>query len=227
MSDQGTSNIYRHLGEGTSQSSTGSTTDSEGIFVFKANATEPFPPKKRGWFSRGHKERMKRLRRAQQQAMTARNAQNPEARPLWEEELDRQLANVHLYGGEPNFHQAANPQPQLLPLFPDQPMNLDHNQGNQFPIPAFDPNMEPRIPAPNLQNLWWANNWEIQQLLENPIPYEEPVPPYPEPVPAPVLPMEHVEELRQLGDELVEEGNRIRQIGEKLVWKYDEREMQY
>ncbi|KAJ0481761.1 hypothetical protein HanRHA438_Chr13g0604721 [Helianthus annuus] len=38
---------------------------------------------------------------------------------------------------------------------------------------------------------------------------------------------ENVQELRTFGEELVDEGQRIRQIGERLVWKYDERNMQY
>ncbi|MFS7946378.1 hypothetical protein Hanom_Chr06g00535621 [Helianthus anomalus] len=60
--------------------------------------------------------------------------------------------------GEPNFNQVANPEPQLLPLFPDQPVNLEQNQENQFPIPAFDPNETPRIPAPDPLDQWWNDN---------------------------------------------------------------------
>ncbi|MFS7948979.1 hypothetical protein Hanom_Chr06g00566141 [Helianthus anomalus] len=71
------------------------------------------------------------MRNIQQQAIVnraKRNTQNPEARTLWEEELDRKLANFHMFGnveGEPNMNQVAVPEPQLLPLFPDQPMNLE------------------------------------------------------------------------------------------------------
>ncbi|MFS8026951.1 hypothetical protein Hanom_Chr16g01492701 [Helianthus anomalus] len=78
------------------------------------------------------------------------NTQNQEARPSCEEELDRQLADFHMLANTaagPNLNQVA--EPQLLPLFPNQPMELEPNQENQFPIPAFDPNEIPRIPAPN------------------------------------------------------------------------------
>ena len=61
MSEQDTSDAYRHLAsspkdEGTSSqpNPSGYSTDTEeGIFIFKAQSEEPFPPKKRGWFSRG------------------------------------------------------------------------------------------------------------------------------------------------------------------------------
>ncbi|MFS7946377.1 hypothetical protein Hanom_Chr06g00535611 [Helianthus anomalus] len=52
MSDQGTSDAYRHLprspmDEGTSQPTPGYTADSEDIFVFEAKSEEPFPLKER------------------------------------------------------------------------------------------------------------------------------------------------------------------------------------
>ncbi|MFS7903630.1 hypothetical protein Hanom_Chr01g00026291 [Helianthus anomalus] len=74
-----------------------------------------FPPKKRGWFSRAKVERRKRMRKIQQQAIVnraERNTQNPLARPAWEEELDRQQANFHMFGsveGELDFNQVAVP----------------------------------------------------------------------------------------------------------------------
>ncbi|MFS7961932.1 hypothetical protein Hanom_Chr08g00720751 [Helianthus anomalus] len=43
----------------------------------------------------------------------------------------------------------------------------------------------------------------------------------------PPMNQENVEELRQYGEELIEEENRICQIRENLVWKYEGREMQY
>ena len=39
----------------------------------------------------------------------------------------------------------------------------------------------------------------------------------------PPMSHENLEELRSWGDELVEEGDRIRQIREKLMWKHVER----
>ncbi|MFS7919249.1 hypothetical protein Hanom_Chr03g00210541 [Helianthus anomalus] len=55
MSDQVTSDTYRHLphspkDEGTSQPASGYVGDFDDIFVFNAKSEEPFPPKKRGWF---------------------------------------------------------------------------------------------------------------------------------------------------------------------------------
>ncbi|MFS7961933.1 hypothetical protein Hanom_Chr08g00720761 [Helianthus anomalus] len=49
MSDQGTSDAYRHLphspmDEGTSHQTSGYVADSEETFVFKAKSEEPFPP---------------------------------------------------------------------------------------------------------------------------------------------------------------------------------------
>ena len=75
MSEQGTSDAYRQLAsapknEGTSSQPTpsGYSSDTEeGIFIFKAQSEESFPPKKRGWFSRGAHERMKRMKKLQQQ----------------------------------------------------------------------------------------------------------------------------------------------------------------
>ncbi|MFS7927985.1 hypothetical protein Hanom_Chr04g00315571 [Helianthus anomalus] len=46
----------------------------------------------------------------------------------------------------PNLNQVA--EPELLPLFPNQPMEQEQNQDNQFPIPTF-PNEIPRFPAQN------------------------------------------------------------------------------
>ncbi|MFS7961017.1 hypothetical protein Hanom_Chr08g00709831 [Helianthus anomalus] len=71
------------------------------------------------------------MRKAQQQAIVnraERNTQNPEARPIWEEELDRQLANFHMFRNteiEMDLNQVAVPDPQLLPLYPKLPMNLE------------------------------------------------------------------------------------------------------
>ncbi|MFS7912342.1 hypothetical protein Hanom_Chr02g00128841 [Helianthus anomalus] len=88
-------------------------------------------------------------------------------------------------------------------------MELEPNQKNQFLIPAFDPNEIPRLPAPNpiaqytdLNALdgdpWWDDGRSFQELLNNPYPYEEPIPHYPDPVPALIPPMTHkyVQELR-------------------------------
>ena len=72
--------------------------------------------------------------------------------------------------GIPNLNQVANPEPPLLPLFPNQPMNIDQNQENQIPNPDYDPMEIPRIPAPNPIEQGWNDNWAIQELLNNPPP---------------------------------------------------------
>ena len=67
MSDQGTSDAYRHLphssmDEGTSQPIDEDTASTGDIFVFKAKSEQPFLPKKRCWYSKARIERRKRLR---------------------------------------------------------------------------------------------------------------------------------------------------------------------
>ncbi|MFS7910982.1 hypothetical protein Hanom_Chr02g00112601 [Helianthus anomalus] len=66
MSDQGTSDAYRQIphspmDEGTSQPNPGYTADSDfrGYLCFQSQTEEPFPPEKRGWFSRAKSERRK------------------------------------------------------------------------------------------------------------------------------------------------------------------------
>ncbi|MFS7969967.1 hypothetical protein Hanom_Chr09g00815451 [Helianthus anomalus] len=82
MSEQDTSDAYRHLdsspkNEGTSSQPTPSeysANTEEGIFIFKAQSEEPFPSNKKGWFSRGAHERRKRMIKLQQQrALAAAN----------------------------------------------------------------------------------------------------------------------------------------------------------
>ncbi|XP_021985896.1 uncharacterized protein LOC110882118 [Helianthus annuus] len=118
-------------------------------------------------------------------------------------------------------------EPPLLPLFPDQQMQ-EPDQEN--PFPDVDPYEIPRIPPLNpiaqytdLNPLdpFWSSEWWTQSVIRNPYPNRQPIPQHPDPVPAPMPPMsqENLEKLRSLGDELVEEGNRIRIIREKLMWK--------
>ncbi|MFS7967523.1 hypothetical protein Hanom_Chr09g00786691 [Helianthus anomalus] len=75
MSEQGTSDAYRQLAsspkdEGTSSqpNPSGNLADTEeGIFIFKSQSEEPFPPRKKGWFSRGAHERRNRMKKLQKQ----------------------------------------------------------------------------------------------------------------------------------------------------------------
>ncbi|KAJ0806051.1 hypothetical protein HanPI659440_Chr02g0085231 [Helianthus annuus] len=128
--------------------------------------------------------------------------------PPWEE-LDRKLANCDLIG----------PVDEILFNFPAQ---------SQRPI-----NLEPAIPDPivNHQLLpgeleeWWTNDWQFQNFMNNPNVY---FPHFdPEPAPYPPMSTENLAELRHYGEELVDAGNRIRDIGEKISWKYDERERRF
>ncbi|KAJ0648862.1 hypothetical protein HanLR1_Chr15g0577631 [Helianthus annuus] len=97
--------------------------------------------------------------------------------------------------------------------------------------PQEEPMQNPVTPYPNLDPLdpYWDNDLYIREILENPYPYEEPMPQYPDPIPAPAPPMstENVQELHTFGKELLDESEKIRQTGERLVWKYDEHNMQY
>ncbi|KAM0063582.1 hypothetical protein Hdeb2414_s0003g00092561 [Helianthus debilis subsp. tardiflorus] len=76
----------------------------------------------------------------------------------------------------------------------------------------------------------------IREILLNPYPYQAPTPPYPEPMPqipnpvlepAPPMSAENVQKLRTFGEEILESSEMMRQVGERLVWKYDERNMDF
>ncbi|MFS7964172.1 hypothetical protein Hanom_Chr08g00747071 [Helianthus anomalus] len=122
----------------------------------------------------------------------------------------------------------------------DQPMLESHSE-NQ--LPAFNPDESPRIPTPHPLGYdpWFDVNRsysalyppkeELKPLEPDPWkgidrtffemnsrdPYEEPVPP--PKLSDPPTSRKHVQELHQYGENLVNEGIRIRQIGERLVLK--------
>ncbi|KAM0059715.1 hypothetical protein Hdeb2414_s0005g00184421 [Helianthus debilis subsp. tardiflorus] len=207
----------------------------------------------------GAHDRRKRMRKLHQQRALA--AANREVNAQTQDLVNRRLANFHILATtatDPNFDQLIAP--QLLPLFPTQLIEIEPNPGNEFPIPAFNPDEIPRVPASNplaydpwnnehrdyrelypqeepiaqYTNLhpldpYWDNDQYVQEILNNPYPYGEPFPMYLDPVPAPRPPMsdENVQELCMYGEELIEGGKMMGEIGEKLVWKYDEREMQF
>ncbi|XP_021980243.1 alpha/beta-gliadin A-III-like [Helianthus annuus] len=169
--------------------------------------------------------------------------------------INRRLANFHILAttaADPNLEQLIAP--QLLPLFPTQPMEIEANLENQIPAPAFDPTEIPRVPGPHppdydtwfddhrdyeqsypipdepMQNLapypdlnpldpYFDNDQYIRGTLENPYPYQEPMPQFPDQIPAPAPPMntENVQEVRTFGEEILEGSERMRQIGERLV----------
>ncbi|KAF5804121.1 hypothetical protein HanXRQr2_Chr05g0193491 [Helianthus annuus] len=215
----------------------------EGIFVFKAQSEQPFPPKKRGWFSRGAHECRKRMKRLQQQRVLTAAKRETDAHA--QDMLNRSLANFHILAttaADPNLEQLIAPQP--LPLFPTQPMEIENNPENQVEMPDFNQEEIPRIPAPNPLDLnydpWFDDHRDyqphypipedmpmpnigaypgldpldpyydsdqyIREILENPYPYQEPMPQIPNPIlePAPLMSAENVQELRTFGEEILE-----------------------
>ncbi|KAJ0480215.1 hypothetical protein HanRHA438_Chr13g0588801 [Helianthus annuus] len=178
MSDQGPSDAYRQLSgsprsEGTSSSQpalSGYSADTEeGIFVFKAHSEEPFPQKKRGWFSRGAHERRKRMKKLQEQRVLA-----AAKRETNQDMLNRGIANIHILAttaADPNLEQMLAPQPQN----PDQPMEVE----NQIEMPDYNPEEIPRVPAPdpldpNNYDPWWDDVRDYVQ--QNPIQENVPMP---------------------------------------------------
>ncbi|KAF5818043.1 hypothetical protein HanXRQr2_Chr02g0060211 [Helianthus annuus] len=181
MSDQGPSDAYRQLSgsprsEGTSSSQpalSGYSADTEeGIFVFKAQSEEPFPQKKRGWFSRGAHERRKRMKKLQEQRVLA--AAKRETDAYNQDMLNRGIANIHILAttaADPNLEQMLAPQPQN----PDQPMEVE----DQIEMPDFNPEEIPRVPAPdpldpNNYDPWWDDVRDYVQ--QNPIQENVPMP---------------------------------------------------
>ncbi|KAF5793163.1 hypothetical protein HanXRQr2_Chr09g0414371 [Helianthus annuus] len=106
---------------------------------------------------------------------------------------------------------------------------------NLFPYPTetqLPINLEPAIPEPLIHTQplgemdeWWTNDWQFQNLLNNPytlFPQFDP-----EPIPNPPMSNENLAKLRHFGEELVDAGNRIREVGEQISWKYDKRERRF
>ncbi|KAF5757403.1 hypothetical protein HanXRQr2_Chr17g0826281 [Helianthus annuus] len=116
--------------------------------------------------------------------------------PSWEE-LDRKLALSDLIG----------PADENLFNYPAEA---------QLPV-----NLEPTIPDPIINprplgelEAWWTTDWQFQNLLNNPNTY---FPQFdPEPAPNPPMSTENLAELRHYGQELVDAGNRIREVGEQI-----------
>ncbi|KAJ0953258.1 hypothetical protein HanPSC8_Chr02g0081791 [Helianthus annuus] len=108
-------------------------------------------------------------------------------------------------------------------------------RNNLYPYPAtvqFPLNVAPSIPEPLIHTRplgeleeWWTNDWQFQSIVNSPYSF---LPQFdPEPIPNPPMSSENLAELRQFGEELIGTGNRIREMGEQLSWKYDERENRY
>ena len=128
---------------------------------------------------------------------------------------------------------APNPlDPNYDPWWED---NRDYVQ--RYPIHEDMP-MQNLVAYPGLDSLdpYFDNDVFIREILENPYPFQAPTPPYQEPAPqipnlvlepTPPMSAENVQELRTFGEEILESSERMRQVGERLVWKYDERNMDF
>ncbi|KAJ0874528.1 hypothetical protein HanPSC8_Chr11g0465211 [Helianthus annuus] len=166
MSDQGPSDMSRQLSdsprsEGTSSQpvlSGYSADQEEGMFAFKAQSEEPFPHKRRGWFSKEAFARRKRMRKLQQQRVLAAAKRESDAHT--QDMLNRSLANFHILAttaADPSLEQLVAPQPQN----PNQPMEIE----NQVKMHDFNPEEIPRIPNPLDPNYdpWWDDNRDFVQ----------------------------------------------------------------
>ncbi|MFS8012851.1 hypothetical protein Hanom_Chr14g01325841 [Helianthus anomalus] len=133
----------------------------------------------------------------------------------------------------PDFNPAKIPRiPAPNPLDPEYDPWLDDHRDYQqhYPIPEDEP-MQNLEAYPDLDPLdpYYDNDQYIREILENPYPYQESMPQFPNPILAPAPPMsaENVQELRTFGEEILDGSERMRQIGERLVWKYDEHNMEF
>ncbi|KAM0065276.1 hypothetical protein Hdeb2414_s0003g00112881 [Helianthus debilis subsp. tardiflorus] len=182
MSDQGTSDAYcqlsglpRNEGASSHPALSGYSSDNEeGISMFKAQSEEPFPPKKRGWFSRGAHECRKRMKKLQEQRVLAAAKRETDAHA--QDMINRGLANFHILAttaADPNLEQLIAPQP----LLPAQPMEIENNLENQVEMHDFNPEEIPRVPAPNPldpdYDPWWDDNRDYVQRY--PIPVDMPM----------------------------------------------------
>ncbi|KAJ0668965.1 hypothetical protein HanPI659440_Chr17g0695641 [Helianthus annuus] len=122
--------------------------------------------------------------------------------------------------------------PAPNPLDPDYDPWLDDNRDyvQRYSIPEDMP--MPNLGAyPSLDPLdpYYDSDQYIREILGNPYPYQEPMPQIPNQVTAPAPPMsaENVQELQTFEEEILGSSERMRQIGERLVWKYEERNMDF
>ncbi|KAJ0920972.1 hypothetical protein HanRHA438_Chr05g0247111 [Helianthus annuus] len=162
----------------------------------------------------------------------------PQPQPLipdqpMEENLGNQV-EMHDFNPE-EMPRVPAPNPQDPNYDPWWDNNRDYAQ--HYPIHEDLP--MPNLGAyPGLDTLdpYFDNDAYIREILENPYPYQAPIPPYQEPAPqipnpvlepAPPMSAENVQELRTFGEEILESSERMRQVGERLVWKYDERNMDF
>ncbi|KAJ0878745.1 hypothetical protein HanRHA438_Chr10g0443251 [Helianthus annuus] len=126
--------------------------------------------------------------------------------------------------------------PAPNPLGPNYDPWWDDNRDYVQRYPIHEDLPMPNLGAyPGLDPLdpYYDNDAFIREILENPYPYQapyqEPAPQIPNPVleHAPPMSADNVQELRTFGEEILESSERLRQVGERLVWKYDERNMDF
>ncbi|KAM0042037.1 hypothetical protein Hdeb2414_s0011g00373391 [Helianthus debilis subsp. tardiflorus] len=88
----------------------------------------------------------------------------------------------------------------------------------QNPIPM---NFAPTITEPIVHDQpvemeeWWTNDWQFQNIVNSPYSF---LPQFdPEPLPNPPMSNENLAELRHFGEEFMDAGNRIREIGGQIA----------
>ncbi|MFS8002910.1 hypothetical protein Hanom_Chr13g01207611 [Helianthus anomalus] len=141
------------------------------------SSEEPFPQKKREWFSKGAHERRKRMKKLQEQRVLT--AAKRETDAYAQDMLNRGIANIHILAttaADPNLEQMLAPQPQ--PPIPNQPMEIE-NPENPIEMHDFNPEEIPRVPAPNPldpnnYDPWWDDVRDNVQRY--PIPENAPMP---------------------------------------------------
>ncbi|KAJ0612218.1 hypothetical protein HanHA300_Chr01g0025061 [Helianthus annuus] len=198
----------------TTENQTGYQAEPDELIVFQAQE-KPKPKKRRrllDW-KRGRKkkpvaQKVKKTVEPKGKEVLGESSSQALALPPWEE-LDRKLANCDIFG--PADENLVN-----VPVQTELPINLE---------PAIlEPIVNPlALPGPIEE--WWTNDWQFQNLINNPNPYYPQFEPAPDTFP-PMSP-ENVAELHRYGEELVDTGNRSRSVGENIYWKYDEREFHF
>ncbi|KAF5811235.1 hypothetical protein HanXRQr2_Chr04g0179111 [Helianthus annuus] len=163
----------------------------------------------------------------------------PQPLPNQPMEIENPENQVEMHDFNPGEEIRRVPTPN--PLDPDYDPWWDDNRDYVQRYPIQEDMPIPNLGAyPGLDPLdpYYDNDVFIREILENPYPYQAPTPPYPYQEPAPQIPnpvlepappmsAENGQELRTFGEEILESSERMRQVGERLVWKYDERNMDF
>ncbi|MFS7987802.1 hypothetical protein Hanom_Chr11g01027151 [Helianthus anomalus] len=207
---------------------------------FQAPPLEKAKPKKKrryvGWRKvRRRKATTRRLPKIENHVSKGKEIETGESSKQAEIEIRKDIKQKRIEIGE------SSRQPEEI-TFQDEIDRLLANcdvispiHNNLYPYPVtiqLPVNLEPAIPEPLIHTRplgemdeWWTNDWQFQNIVNSPYTF---LPQFdPEPIPNPPMSDENLAELRQFGEELIGTWNRIREMGEQLSWKYDERERRY